>query len=83
MSNITQRWIEISCDLCGSNIKRKNLKEHTTNVHVKNVNPRESQTAGQQFLGFKKKKQEEHKGSYPKRIKSIVKIINESIHEAN
>ena len=47
------------------------------------MNPRERQPAGQQFLGFKKRDSGEQKSSSPKRSKSIVKVLNESIHEVN
>ena len=55
MCNPTPSRLHVNCDFCEAELKKKNLKEHTTRVHGKNVHPKERyETYEQPKLGFGK-----------------------------
>ena len=56
MSNPTPSRLHVNCDYCGAEMRKKNLKEHTTRVHGKNVHPKERhETSGHPKLSLGKR----------------------------
>ena len=59
MSNPTPSRLHVKCEYCGAEMRKKNLKEHTTRVHGKNIHPKERhETSGQPKLSFGKRPSE-------------------------
>ncbi len=53
MSNPALSRLHVNCDFCGAEMRKKNLKKHTTRVHGKNVHLKERhETPGQPKISF-------------------------------
>ena len=46
---------QVTCDYCGVNMRKKNLKEHTTKIHGANIQRKEKVSMGQKRLEFCKR----------------------------
>ena len=56
MTNPTLSRLHVNCDHCGADMRKKNVKEHTTRVHGKNLHLKERhETSGLPKLNFGKK----------------------------
>ena len=56
MSNSTPIRLQVNCDYCGADMRKKNAKEHTKRVYGKNVHPQERhETSGRTKLSFGKR----------------------------